>query len=313
MRDENLLIAPSTMHLVRRMRLNSTLRAFGKLIRLPHLLTLDLLCVLSMVTFQKGFYNPVLIGVAVLTMTFISAGSAAINDYFDRESDAITHPERPIPSRQVSPSIALRLAGLTFLIGLGIALTLNSLAFAIIALNVVLFTVYSPILKRAGRFLSYLAIGYLASTSALFAGAVVFQSINVASVSFVCMTAAGAFGLNVLRDVLSLEGDKKVGYSTFAANHGTQSAAIFGALVLLFAAATSPLPYVVGVVNAAYLFLIVLWSVIVFFVVVSLLRAPDAQNVKRQLRIFTMSVVLYPIALAANVVFLLVFQSGALI
>lgn len=45
----------------------------------------------------------------------------ALNDYADRELDAVERPERPIPSGRVSPTTALRLAGGLTLAGVGLA------------------------------------------------------------------------------------------------------------------------------------------------------------------------------------------------
>ena len=45
----------------------------------------------------------------------------ALNDYADRDLDAVERPERPIPSGRVSPTTALRLAGGLTAAGLGLA------------------------------------------------------------------------------------------------------------------------------------------------------------------------------------------------
>jgi len=44
----------------------------------------------------------------------------------------------------------------------------------------------------------------------------VFQTITVASLSFTAIIAAGAIGLNVLNDVLTLDRDLMIGWTTFA-------------------------------------------------------------------------------------------------
>jgi 4-hydroxybenzoate polyprenyltransferase len=270
--------------------------------RLPYWLIESLLCVLFIITFQNGFYNPGLIALAVLGVTFVGAGGAAVNDYFDRESDAITHPERPIPSKQVSPTNAATFSALMFAMGLAVSFAINSLAFGIAALNVVLFTVYPRFLKRLSGLLSNLVMGYIGATIALFAGAVVFQTINVASLSFVGMIAGGAIGLNVLKDVLTIDGDVKAGYPTLAARRGVRIAAAVGALSLLLSAMASPLPFFARVVGVAYLVPVAVWASLVIYVAVSLLRTPDVQNVRQRLRMFTMSTIIYPIALIANAI-----------
>ena len=111
------------------------LKAFIRLVRLPYWLIEGLLCVLFMITFQRGFYKPVLMSLAVLTVAFIGAGGAAINDYFDRESDAVTHPDRPIPSHQISPTNAVQFAASTYIAGLLVSFAINPLAFEIDCTN----------------------------------------------------------------------------------------------------------------------------------------------------------------------------------
>ncbi len=271
------------------MQLSEKVRAIVALMRLPYILMLDFLCVLFIVTFQRGFYNAGLVGLAVLTVSVITAGGAAINDCFDRDSDAHTHPERPVASHKISPAGAAQFSALMFLVGLGTSFAINSVAFGIVAVNVVLFIVYPRVIKRFSGFLSNLVMGYLGATIALFAGAVVFQTINVNSLSFVGLIAGGAIGLNVLKDVLTLEGDLEIGYPTLAATHGVRIAAIVGALFLLLSATTSPVPFFVGVVGVVYLFAISVWSAMVVVTALPLLIAPDAKNVQRRVIIFTRS------------------------
>jgi 4-hydroxybenzoate polyprenyltransferase len=272
---------------LRQMQINQKARAYLALVRLPYILALSLLCVLFIVTFQKGLYDPMLIGLAVITVTFTCAGSAAINDYCDRDSDVLTHPERPISANQISPARAAQFSALTFLVALGASLMINPVAFSIVGLNVMLFILYARVIKRLSGFVSNLVMGYLGATIVLFSGAAVFQTINAASLSFVGLIAGGAIGLNVLKDILTLEGDLKVGYPTIAAKRGIRVAAIVGALFLLFSTITSPLPFFVGVVSVAYLFPITVWGGAVVVVSLTLLKTSDSESVVECLKIFT--------------------------
>jgi len=271
------------------MQLSEKVRAIIALMRVPYILMLDFLCLLFIVTFQKGFHEPELVGLAVITVALVTAGGAAINDYCDRDSDALTHLERPIPANRISPAHAAQFSALMFLAGLCVSFAINSVAFGIVAVNVVLFIAYPRVVKRFSGFLSNLVMGYLGATIAIFAGAVVFQTINAASLSFVGLIAGGAIGLNVLKDVLTLEGDLKIGYPTLAATHGVRIAAIVGAFFLLLSAITSPVPYFVGAVGVVYLLAISVWGAIVVVTALPLLIAPDAKNVQRRVMIFTRS------------------------
>ncbi|MGZ4882175.1 MAG: UbiA family prenyltransferase [Halobacteriota archaeon] len=272
---------------LRQMQINQKARAYLALVRLPYILALSLLCVLFIITFQKGLYDPMLIGLAVISVTFTCAGSAAINDYCDRDSDVLTHPERPISANQISPARAAQFSALTFLVALGASLMINPVAFSIVGLNVVLFILYARVIKRFSGLVSNLVMGYLGATIVLFSGAAVFRTINAASLSFVGLIAGGAIGLNVLKDILTLEGDLKVGYPTLAAKHGIRVAAIVGALFLLLSTITSPLPFFVGVVSVAYLFPITVWGGVAVIVSLTLLMASNTESVVERLKIFT--------------------------
>ena len=51
-------------------------------------------------------------------MAFITSAGFAINDYFDRESDAIIKPKRPIPSGALSLKQVVAVSSVLFAVGL---------------------------------------------------------------------------------------------------------------------------------------------------------------------------------------------------
>ena len=114
------------------------------------------------------------------------------------------------------------------------------------------------------------------------------------------MIAAAVIAFNVLKDVLTLKGDVKSGYATIAARHGIRIAVIVGSAFILLAMFTTPFPYFVGVVNIAFLFPMPIAGSIVLFSALSLLRAPDIQNVQKQLKIFQTCWISVPIGLLAS-------------
>ena len=269
------------------MQLGAKLKAYVSLIRVPYILLLDLFCVLLILTFHKGFVDLVTMVLAILTVSLVVAGGTAINDCFDCESDRLTHPERVIPSNRISRTRAAQFSVLTFFAALVVSYAINVLAFGIVVLDVVLFVLYPRVFKRISGFLSNLVMGYLAATIALFAGAVVFKTIDIASLSFVGTIAAAAIGLNVLKDVLTVDGDLRVRYPTLAIKCGIRIAAIVGALFLLLSVLTSPFPFVVGAAGDAYLVPIAIWGAIGVFTALSLLRTPNLLSVRKQLATFT--------------------------
>jgi geranylgeranylglycerol-phosphate geranylgeranyltransferase len=78
-----------------------------------------------------------------LSMSFIASGGFAINDYYDRVSDAVIKPKRPIPSGALSYKTAVVISGLLFALGLALSFFINWLSFAILAVDSILLLIYS--------------------------------------------------------------------------------------------------------------------------------------------------------------------------
>jgi len=85
--------------------------------------------------------------IAAVTTAFAVAAGNAINDYFDREIDAINQPDRPIPRGAVSPRRALGISGVWFAAAVALALALPRLALAIAGVNLAALVTYTTILR----------------------------------------------------------------------------------------------------------------------------------------------------------------------
>ena len=72
------------------------------LLRLPYWLMTGGLSVLTAFAITKTMIAPQTILLIFFSMAFITSAGFAINDYFDRESDAVIKPKRPIPSGALS-------------------------------------------------------------------------------------------------------------------------------------------------------------------------------------------------------------------
>lgn len=80
----------------------------------------------------------------------LTAASMAINDYYDRQTDAINEPNRPIPSGAVKPEGALILASFLTLIGFLSAYLTNMYCFLAAVIAWVVLATYTTIGKRSG-------------------------------------------------------------------------------------------------------------------------------------------------------------------
>ncbi len=238
------------------------------------------------------------------SMAFITSAGFAINDYFDRESDAVIKPKRPIPSGALSLKQVVAVSSILFALGLVMAALINWLSFAIIAVDSLLLLVYSYMVKRKSGFVANILVGILTGTAFMYGQATITNPaiVNLVSLSLYPI-AFGTIGGNVLRDILSVEGDSKVGYPTLPQKIGNISAAKVGALFFLLTGILAPLPYFIGNFTFYYLPLILLWSVLLIYASIRLVTScSTVQNVRKYERIVTMSMILLPLALIVEAV-----------
>jgi 4-hydroxybenzoate polyprenyltransferase len=273
------------------------LKAFIMLLRPPYWLMTGGLSVLTIFALQRGIPDLDLLALVILSAICISSGGFAFNDYIDQESDAIVKKNRPIPSQNLAPWHALLTSVILFIIGLLASLTINWLCFGIAFLDTVLLVAYSTVIKKYAGFFGSFLMGFIIGTSFVYGEAALSGAITIASFSLSFMSM-GNIGGNVLRDVLSLEGDLKAGYATLAAKRGPEFATRVGAIFFLLNALASPIPYLVDAVGYGYLIPIIIWAIILVISGVSLLRKADnIEVVKKHERLVTRTMILIPIAL----------------
>ncbi len=279
--------------------LKNRLKAVIMLLRPPYWLMTGGLSVLTIFTLQRGVPDFGLLALVVLSAICISSGGFAFNDYVDQESDAIVKKNRPIPSKNLAPWHALLAAGILFTIGLVASLRINWLCFGLALMDTVLLVAYSKVIKKSAGFFGSFLMGFLIGTSFVYGEAALSGVITFTSFSLSFMSM-GSIGGNILRDVLSLEGDMKAGYATLAAKRGSKFATKVGAIFFLFNAIASPIPYLVNAVGYAYLIPVIIWDIILVISGVSLLKNTDINVVKKHERLVTRTMILIPIALIAG-------------
>jgi geranylgeranylglycerol-phosphate geranylgeranyltransferase len=239
------------------------------------------------------------------SMAFITSAGFAINDYFDRESDAIIKPKRPIPSGALSLKQVMVVSGVLFAVGLIMASFINWLSFAIIAADSLVLLLYSYLVKRKSGFAANVLVGILTGTAFMYGQATIMGTVNLISLSLYPI-AFGTIGGNVLRDILSLEGDSKVGYPTLPQKIGSVSAAKVGAVFFLLTGLLAPLPaipFFAGHFTVYYLPLILLWSVLLIYSSMRLFMSTSTiAHIRKYERLVTMSMMLLPLALIVEAI-----------
>jgi geranylgeranylglycerol-phosphate geranylgeranyltransferase len=287
----------------------SPARGLIALLRLPYWLMTGGLSLLTAFAITK---DPLGISVQTIlliffSMAFITSAGFAINDYFDRESDAVIKPKRPIPSGALSLKQVMAISSVLFASGLVMAALINWLSFAIIAVDSLLLLVYSYMVKRKSGFIANILVGILTGTAFMYGQATISNpaTVNLVSLSLYPI-AFGTIGGNVLRDILSLDGDSKVGYPTLPQKIGSVSAAKVGAIFFLLTGLLAPLPALplfTGHFTVYYLPLILLWSVLLIYSSIRLITSSSTiANIRKYERLVTMSMILLPLALIVEAV-----------
>ncbi|MGA2681199.1 MAG: UbiA family prenyltransferase [Candidatus Bathyarchaeia archaeon] len=276
-------------------------RGLIALLRLPYWLMTGGLSVLTAFAITKSplSLSAQTVLLIFFSMAFITSAGFAVNDYFDRESDAVIKPKRPIPSGALTLRQVVVVSSVLFAAGLVMAFFINWLSFAIIAVDSALLLVYSTVVKRKSGFAANVLVGILTGTAFMYGEATISipPAVSIVSLSLYPI-ALGTVGGNVLRDVLSLDGDSKTGYPTLPQKIGISDSAKVAAGFFLLTGLFAPLPFLVGNFNLYYLLPILVWSCLLIYSSVRLVMASsNVLNVRKYERVVTMSMILLPLAL----------------
>ncbi|MBQ0943422.1 chlorophyll synthase ChlG [Ideonella sp. 4Y16] len=219
-----------------------------------------------------GRWGLVLLGV-LLAGPLVCATSQAVNDWFDREVDAINEPQRPIPSGRMPGRWGLYVALIWTLLSLLAAVPLGGWGFGAAVLGLLLAWAYSapPLrLKRNGWWgnaacaLSYEGLAWVTGAAVMAWGTMPQER----SVALALLYSLGAHGIMTLNDFKSIEGDRATGIGSLPVRLGVRGAARAACLTML-------LPQAVVVT------LLLLWQAPWHAAVVSGLIVVQAQMMRR--------------------------------
>lgn len=222
-------------------------------------LTRPALCLMGLVSvfiggvisgFEYASFNLLL---AMIVAILVTAGSMAINDYFDWEIDKVIHPERPVPSGRLSPKEALWFAILSLFIALIFSFVINILCFGIILLSVGFIIFYEKFLKNQGL-AGNMIVAFLSSLPFTFGGASVGQPYNAMILSLIAFFLV--LGREILMDVRDMEGDR-LSRVTLPMKIGEKHAIYLGCIFLIATIALTPLPIFFGILKMWYAVIII--------------------------------------------------------
>ncbi|MGC8952432.1 chlorophyll synthase ChlG [Chloroflexus sp.] len=153
--------------------------------------------------------------------------SQVVNDYADREVDAINEPHRLIPSGQVSLRHVYILTAVLTWIGTSIALFLGREVAFFVALGLLFALAYSlrPIRGKRNGWIGNALVAISYEGLAWMAGHAAFAPLTGESVTIALLYSLGAHGIMTVNDFKSIKGDTLMGIRSIPVQYGKVMAA----------------------------------------------------------------------------------------
>jgi chlorophyll synthase len=204
---------------------------------------------------------PLAVAGVLLAGPAICATSQAVNDWFDREVDAINEPGRPIPSGRIPGRWGLYIAILWTALSLTLAFALGPWVFGAGLLGMVLAWAYSapPLRLKQNGWWGPASVAICYEGLAWFTGTAVMNQTfpDLRVVTLAALYSAGCVGIMVLNDFKAIEGDRQMGIRSVPVELGAENAAWLACVImatpqivvvaLLFAWGRAPNAMAVGV------------------------------------------------------------------
>jgi geranylgeranylglycerol-phosphate geranylgeranyltransferase len=235
-----------------------------------------------------------------ITGFMLTAASMGINDYYDRDIDAVNEPKRPIPSGLVKPREALVFAFVLTAIGF-IAAFLTSILCLITAIIAwIVFVVYTTVGKRSGLPGNFL-VSICVAIPLVYGSIVATDAVQLNVWLFALIAFLSSTGREITKGIVDVEGDRSRSVKTLAVRFGDKKAAITAAAFYLLAVLLTPVPWFLNLVSIWFVPLVVFTDLGLVASSVLLLKDYSRDNARK-----IKNMVLYWLALG-----LLAFIAGA--
>jgi len=221
-----------------------------------------------------------LLSYSFLTGFLLSGSSMAINDYYDRDIDAINEPGRVLPSGALKPNEALVWSIILAFFGL-LASYFTSwihLGLAFLAWGASIF--YATIGKRTGL-LGNVVVSACVSLPFVYGGLLVGDSAFYSSLIFTFIAFLTNTGREITKGIVDIEGDRAEGINTIAVLHGSEKAAFSSVVLYVLAVCLSAVPVLWGIVSFWYIPFILVTDAGLLYASYSLYRNFSRENSRK--------------------------------
>jgi chlorophyll synthase len=180
---------------------------------------------------------PVVVAGVVLAGPLVCGTSQAVNDWFDRDVDAINEPGRPIPSGRIPGRWGLAIALIWTALSMAVAIALGPWVAGAGLLGLGLAWAYSapPIRLKNNGWWGNAAVGFCYEGLAWVTGAAVMASGGMPDPRILVLAvlySLGCHGIMTLNDFKSIEGDRIAGVGSLPVRLGPERAARLACLTM---------------------------------------------------------------------------------
>ena len=180
---------------------------------------------------------PLVIAGVILAGPLICATSQAVNDWYDRDVDAINEPNRPIPSGRLPGRWGFYIALGWTVLSLLVASALGPWGMGAAVVGLALAWAYSapPIRLKRNGWWGNAAVGACYEGLPWFTGAAVMMAARPdwRILALAGLYSVGADGIMTLNDFKSVEGDRRMGIASLPASLGVERAARLACAVMV--------------------------------------------------------------------------------
>ena len=219
--------------------------------------------------------SPLTLLLSFVTGFCMTGAAMAINDYYDREIDAVNEPGRPIPSGRVTPGEAVALTAALSVVGLGASYMISLSVTLVAAFSWVVMLLYSAWGKRTG-FPGNLMVSACISLPFIFGGLITGSILS--SLYFGLMAFLSNTGREVTKGIVDVEGDRGAGVNTVAVSKGPRTASFVASAFYVAAVVSSFIPPALRLVSAWYYPFVAVTDLGLLYSTYSLINEPTREN-----------------------------------
>jgi len=210
----------------------------------------------------------------------LTAASMTINDYYDRQIDAINEPKRSIPSGLIKPKNALIFAAVLSILGFAAALLTNPYCFITAVVAWMALATYTTIGKKSGLPGNFL-VSFCVAIPFIYGSLAIVATVRLNVLLFASMAFLSNTGREITKGIVDVKGDSAANVKTAAVRYGENAAAKAAASFYLLAVALSPIPWFLGLVSFWFVPLVLVTDAGLVTSTIMLLKDYSRDNARR--------------------------------